>query len=182
MPRWLAFASASLTAACVTVVPAGNYVEVSELPPTSSVNHSNYQFKVSPVAATQQESPWRVFLNKSDPRNTIMQTGTGAQSHTVSVLFKHRNINPARLPQFAETLYKGGNFQALPSNPLCVQSDPQRPLQLTPDTRGFVAICANAETGDVVELKIIEKNELTRKESPGLFKAMVTFFESFRFK
>lgn len=178
----LAIASAGCLAACVTVVPAGNYVQVSELPPASDVNHSNYHFRVAPVTATTQETPWRVFLNKSDPRNTVMQTGLLGQTHTVSVLFKHRNIDAARLPQFAEAIYKGGNFQPMPSNPDCVRSDPAHSLQLSPESRGFVAICINRETGDVVELKILEKSDVAHKESPGLFKAMMTFFESFRFK
>lgn len=167
--------------ACTTAPPS-NYVQVNEVPAKSKIEHEMYQFDIVPASTYPHETPWRIYRQPKEPTNTILQTGLPGHAHTLSVLLKHRNLDPARLKPFAESLHPGTKFQPVRENPNCVRSDPSRPMQLGAETRGYIAICLNPETHDVFELTLTEKSLIAKPDSPDLIKAMFTFFETFRFK
>ena len=179
---WILLGLLPALVGCVAAIPPSGFDPVAELPANTRIDNDTYHFDVTPVNSPLEQLPWRVYRHHNDSRNTVMKSGIPGQAHTISVLLRHENLHPSKLRLFAKTKYPDTRFLASKDTPNCIRSDPEKPMHFESKSYGYVAFCINPKTGEVYELTMQEKSVIAKPESPGLLRAMYTFFESFRFK
>lgn len=169
-------------AGCASTVPE-KYARVAELPVSTEVNHENYSFSVIPPHSLLAGGTWNVYLERAEPRNTVLYSGMPIHSYTFSVTLMGQNLDAAMFAHIGTTHQKGLRFAPSPYNSLCLVGD--RAITgkhgNTP-VRTYKAICHNPANDEVYELALTERSVLADEDSSALFGAMRTFLGSFRFK
>lgn len=181
--RTLAGLSVLVLSGCATVVHPEGYHHVTEVPATADVVHEKYQFSVIPPHKTLQDAPWRVFLDKKDPRSTLLYGGLPGHSYTLSILFRNSMAEIDRLARIAVAHHQNLHFQSSPFNPHCMSSNLMRLNGSGVPVRTLMAFCLSPQTLEVYEIVLTQRSRLAEEQDlPLLAEAMNTVMRSIKFK
>lgn len=181
-PLFTGFFAAAVLAGCA-VSPPDRYQQVAELPASTDVSHARYSFSVTAPHYTLKNATWRVLLEHSEPRNTVLFGGMPVHSYTFSITLMGQNLDQVIFERFADVHRKNLRFVPSPYNEACLIGDRALYGRLRDmPARTYTAVCRDSASGEVYELALTERSILSEEDSSELFQAMRVFLSSFKFR